>query len=161
MTIGFNLNGENVTVHTDAGTRLLDILRSNFKLLGTKTGCRTGLCGACSVILNGEVVTSCLYPAFRIQGAEVITIEGFSQSDEYQDIILGFAEAGVENCGFCNAGKILAAEALLRKNHGPSRDEILAAFHGIKCRCTDSESLVRGILAITEQRRRRLYGRAP
>ena len=160
MTIGFILNGEDVTVETGAEKRLVDILRGSFDLPGTKTGCRSGHCGSCSIIFNGDVVKSCLIPALKIPNSEIITIEGFSQTDEYQDIAMGLSEAGVENCGFCNAGKILTTEALLARNPRPSRDEILAAFRGIKCRCTDPEELVQGIMAVTEYRRRRLYGRS-
>ena len=160
MTIGFILNGEDVTVRTYADNRLVDILREVFNLLGTKTGCRSGKCGTCSVIFNGDVVKSCMIPAFKIRNSEIITIEGFSQTVEYQDIATGLDEAEVENCGFCHTGKILTAEALLAKNPRPSREEILAAFQGIKCRCTEPEELVQGITAATEYRRRRLYGRS-
>jgi len=160
MTIGFILNGEDVIVRTNAETRLVDIIRNTFNLTGTKFGCNMGICGDCMVILNGEIVKSCLIPAFKIRDSEIITIEGFSQTDEYQDIIRGFSEAGVENCGCCNTGKILSAEALLSKNSEPTNDEILAAFFGIKCRCTEPESLVQGILAVAECRRNRLYGRS-
>jgi carbon-monoxide dehydrogenase small subunit len=159
MTIGFILNGEDVVIRTDAERRLIDILRGTFQLLGAKSNCYSGLCGVCSVIFNGEVIKACLIPAFKIQGCEVITIEGFSQTDEYQDIVQGFADAGVENCGFCDTGKILAADALLSRNPRPAREEILMAFHGIKCRCTEPESLVNGVMAVAERRRRRLYGR--
>jgi len=160
MNIGFILNGEDVVVRTNAERRLSDILRTTFRLMGTKTGCCIGQCGACSILLNGDVVKSCLIPAFKIRDSEIITIEGFSQTEEYQDIMLGFAEAGVKYCGFCTTGKILAAEALLSRNNRPSRDEILAAYQGIKCRCTEPESLVRGILASTAHRRRRVHGRS-
>ena len=158
MTIGFILNGEDVVVHTNAENRLVDILRGTFKLLGTKTGCNIGNCGSCSIIFNGEVVKSCLIPAFKIRDSEIITIEGFSQTTEYQEIVHGFSETGVDICGFCNTGKILATEALLIKNPRPTAEEILAAFFGIKCRCTEPESLVRGVMAAAEQRRRRIYG---
>jgi carbon-monoxide dehydrogenase small subunit len=160
MTIGFILNGEDVVIKTDAERRLVDILRGTYKLLGAKTGCLTGVCGACSVIFNGMVTPSCLIPAFRIRGSEIITIEGFSQTDEYQDIVAGFSQAGVENCGYCDTGKILAVEALLSRVPRPSREVILAAFNGIKCRCTEPDSLVEGTLATADIRQRRLYGRS-
>ena len=160
MTIGFILNGEDVIVRTNAENRLVDILRNTFNLLGTKTCCYTGNCGACSVIFNGEVVKSCLIPAFKIGNSEIITIEGFSQTDEYQDFLRAFAEVGVENCGFCHTGRIMAAEALLSRNLQPTKDEILAAFHGTRCRCTDPEEMVRVVSAIVKYRRRRLYGRS-
>jgi carbon-monoxide dehydrogenase small subunit len=159
VTISFILNGEDVVVRTDAERRLIDILRGTFQLLGAKYGCNIGTCGGCLVIFNGLVVKACLIPAFRIRGSEIITLEGFSQTDEYQDIVQGFAEAGLETCGFCDTGKILAVEALLSRNPRPSREEILPAFHDIKCRCTEPESLVQGVLAIIEKRQRRLYAR--
>ncbi|MDR2068984.1 MAG: aldehyde oxidoreductase [Spirochaetaceae bacterium] len=160
MTIGFILNGEDVTIRTEADIRLLNILRDTFKLFGAKCGCLTGICGACSVIFNGNVVPSCLIPAFRIRGCEIITIEGFSQNDEYQDILMGFSQAGVENCGYCDAGKILAVEALLEKIPRPSKTDIIAAFSGIRCRCTDPIRLVEGVLLTADIRQRRLYGRS-
>jgi carbon-monoxide dehydrogenase small subunit len=160
MTIGFILNGEDVTIRTEADTRLLDILRDFFKLPGAKCGCLTGSCGACSVIFNGNTALSCLIPAFRIRGCEIITVEGFSQTDEYQDILRGFSQAGLETCGFCDTGKILAAESLLEKTPRPSLPEILAAFDDIRCRCTDPGQLIEGVLIAADIRQRRLYGRS-
>ncbi|MCL2381433.1 MAG: 2Fe-2S iron-sulfur cluster-binding protein [Treponema sp.] len=158
MTIGFILNGENVTVQAAAATRLVDVLRGTLRLPGTRAGCCAGTCGACSVIFNGEVVKSCLVPAFKLRDSEIVTIEGFSQTDDYQDIIHGFAEAKAECCGFCDAGKILTIEALLNRNHRPQREEIIAGLNGIKCRCTDPEGLVQAVMAAVEHRRKRLYG---
>jgi carbon-monoxide dehydrogenase small subunit len=160
MTIAFILNGEDVVIRTDANRRLVDILRGTFRLLGAKTGCLIGQCGACSVNFNGKITQACLIPAFRIPGSEIITIEGVSQTDEYQDIAMGFSEAGVENCGYCDTGKILTTEALLERNPRPDREAVLAAFNGIKCRCTDPETLVEGVLAVADIRQRRLYGRS-
>ena len=158
MTMGFILNGEDVVVDSNPETRLVDILRDYFNLLGAKSGCNIGTCGTCLIIFNGNVVKSCLVPAFKIRGCEIITIEGFSQTVDYQDIIMGFSETGLENCGLCNTGKILATEALLGGNNAPSREEILSAFSGIRCRCTEPEGLVQGVMAASEYRRRRLYG---
>ncbi|MDR0410495.1 MAG: 2Fe-2S iron-sulfur cluster binding domain-containing protein [Treponema sp.] len=160
MTIGFILNGEDVSVRVDADIRLIDILRKNFPVTGAKAGCLSGRCGACVVIFNGMVTKSCLVPAFRVHGSEIITIEGFSQDDEYQDIIQGFEQAGVEMCGYCDAGKVLAVEALLSRNPRPCRQDILVGFKGIKCRCTEPESLVNGVLASMDLRQRRRYGRS-
>jgi len=160
MKIGFILNGEDVVVNSGAELRLVDILRNTFSLLGTKAGCYSGRCGNCSIIFNGNVVKSCLIPAFIIQGSEIITIEGFSQTDEYQDIILGFSMTGLETCDFCNTGKVLTTETLLGRNSQPSKDEILGAFKEIKCRCTEPEELALGVTAVSEIRRRRLYGRS-
>ncbi|MDR1412090.1 MAG: 2Fe-2S iron-sulfur cluster binding domain-containing protein [Spirochaetaceae bacterium] len=159
MIVKFVLNGDDVTLNTDADTRLIDILRNSFGLVGAKNGCLSGSCGACFVLFNGKAASSCIIPAFRLRGSEIITIEGFIQYNEYQDIASGFAQARVEFCGFCDTGRVFVTEALLEKKPRPSREEILDAFSGIKCRCTEPESLVSGVLAAAEFRQRRLYGR--
>ena len=159
MTISFILNGEDVVIQSDPGVRLIDILRTNFGLLGAKTGCQIGSCGVCSVIINGAVSQSCLIPAFKIRKHEIITIEGFSQTDDYQDIISGFSQSHLENCDFCFTGKILCAAALLGKNPHPERADILAGFRGIKCRCTDTDALVEALVISARIRQQRLYGR--
>ena len=158
MNIGFILNGEDVYIQSNAEVRLIDILRNTFNLAGTKAKCYSGFCGVCSVIFNGEVLKACLVPAFKIRGSEIITIEGFSLTDEYEDIVGAFAETGLETCGFCDTGKILTIEALFNRNPRPSRREILAGFHGARCRCTEPEELVQAVMAAAEHRTRRLYG---
>jgi carbon-monoxide dehydrogenase small subunit len=159
MTIAFILNGEDVTADVEPSRRLIDILRNNFRLNGGKTGCFGGRCGACAVIFNGAVSSACLIPAFRVHGSEVITIEGFSLTEEYNDIMHGFNLHGVENCGFCNASKILLTETLLTEKELPPHDEILAAFDGIRCRCTLGESLTDAVLSASLLRHRRLLER--
>jgi carbon-monoxide dehydrogenase small subunit len=160
MTIDFILNGEDVVVRTKADIRLLDILRDTFGLRETRADCLIGCCGACTVIFNGAVAQSCLIPAFRVRGSEIITIEAFSQTDEYQDIAEGFSRTGHKTCGFCTTGKVLALESLLERNPRPGREDILPAFNGIRCRCTDPDSLVEAALAVAEIRQRRIYGRS-
>ncbi|MDR2209992.1 MAG: 2Fe-2S iron-sulfur cluster binding domain-containing protein [Spirochaetaceae bacterium] len=160
MTIRFILNGEDMEINTEANQRLISILREHFNLTASKNGCLSGSCGVCTVIFNGAVSPSCLIPAFRIQESEIITLEGFSQTIEYQDIMAGFARAGVENCGYCDAGKVLTAELLLEQKIQPSRKDFIAAFRGIRCRCTDVEILYQGVLAAGELRQRRIYGRS-
>jgi carbon-monoxide dehydrogenase small subunit len=160
MTIDFILNGEDVVIRSEADIRLIDILRDTFGLRETKTGCLTGCCGACTVTFNGVITQSCLIPAFRVRGSEIITIEAFSQTNEYQDIIEGFSRTGHKSCGFCATGKIWALESLLERNPQPGREDILSAFDGIRCRCTDPDSLVEAALAVSEIRRRRIYGRS-
>jgi carbon-monoxide dehydrogenase small subunit len=160
MTIDFILNGEDVMIRGGAELRLVDILRDFFALSGTKTSCLAGCCGACTVIFNGAIVQSCLIPAFRIRGGEVITIEGFSQTDEYQDITEGFSRAGLWNCAVCENGKILSAEALLERIPRPERQDILQAFSGVRCRCTDPDTLVKAVQLAAEIRQRRIYGRS-
>ncbi|MDR2553479.1 MAG: 2Fe-2S iron-sulfur cluster binding domain-containing protein [Treponema sp.] len=160
MTIRFILNGEDMEIDAEANQRLINILRDQFSLTAAKEGCLKGSCGACAVIYNGSVSPACLIPAFRIQGSEIITLEGFSQTMEYQDIAAGFARAGVDSCGFCDAGKILAAEMLLEEDLRPSREEFTASFRGIRCGCTDTETLYQGVLSAGEERQKRIYGRS-
>ena len=159
MNIGFILNGEDVVVRCGAMVRLIDILRSDFGLMGTKAGCLAGKCGLCTVIFNGSVSLACLIPAFRLQKSEVITIEGFSLTDEYQDIESGFGEVGLDDCEYCRTGKTLLAGALLGRGKRPPREEIFRTVDGIRCRCTDPERLVEAIEKALETRMRRLYGR--
>ena len=170
MTINFILNGEDVIFRGDAGVRLIDILRGNFGLFGAKPGCQSGQCGACTVIFNGYVSPACMIPAFKIKESEIITIEGFSQTIEYQEILAGFAEVHLGNCGYCEAGKILCTEAILERallaqeqpEETPvlSKEEILIGFSGVKCRCTNDERIVKAVNLIAEMRARRLSGRS-
>ena len=160
MNIGFILNGEDVSIRSEPNVRLIDILRMKFGLLGAKIGCLSGKCGFCSVIFNGKVSNACLIPAFKVRGSEIITIEGFLQTDEYKDIMTGFSQAQLINCGYCETSKILITEAFLEKVKRPSRQEILNAFNGIKCRCIDPDQLATGVEKAADVRRRRLYGRS-
>lgn len=160
MTINFILNGEDVTVQSEANIRLINILRENFNLFGAKSGCLTGQCGACSVFFNGLVSPACLIPAFKASGSEIITIEGFAQTIEYQEIISGFMESHLGNCGYCEAGKILCTEALLERYPVPTKEEILLGFSGIKCRCTNAERLEKAVNIIARIRHRRLNEQA-
>jgi len=157
MTINFILNGEDVVFNAETGVRLIDVLRGNFGLFGSKPGCLSGQCGACTIIFNGQVSPACLIPAFKIQGSEVITIEGFSQTIEYQEIMNVFAEVHLGNCGYCEAGKVLCTEALLEHIPNPTKEEILMGFSGIKCRCTNAERLVKAVNIIAAIRKKRLY----
>ncbi|MDR0323596.1 MAG: aldehyde oxidoreductase [Treponema sp.] len=160
MITNFILNGEDVVVRTSAGIRLIDILRKNFCLFSSKSGCLTGQCGACSVLFNGRISLACLIPAFKIRDSEIVTIEGFSQTIEYQEILSGFIEAHLGNCSYCESGKILCADALLDQNPSPSNEEILIGFSGIKCRCTNAERLIKAINIIANLRKERLHGRS-
>lgn len=160
MTVSFILNGDDVSLNARSYERLADVLRQRFGLLGVKADCRRGSCGKCLVFLDGRIAPSCLLPVFRVRGHEVITIEGFSQTDEYLDIRGGFDEAGLETCGFCETAKILAAAALLERRARPTAEEILEAMASVPCRCTDPEAMVRAVQAAADRRARRLYRRA-
>jgi aerobic carbon-monoxide dehydrogenase small subunit len=160
MTVSFILNGEDVSARSKSVDRLSDLLREGFGLLGVRSDCRSGRCGRCLIFLDGRLVPSCLVPAFAVRGREVVTIEGFSQTEDYREISEGFRSAGVETCGFCEAPKIMAAAALLERTPRPSPREILEQMSSAPCRCTDPEALVKALQVVVELRARRLYRRA-
>jgi len=145
VEIRFVLNRKEVTIDTDPLRRLLDVLREDFGLTGVKEGCGEGECGACSVLIDGELALSCITPVGTVQGASVVTIEGLRETKRYGKISDAFAEAGSVQCGFCTPGFVIAAEALLRTNSSPTEDEIREAISGNFCRCTGYSSIVEGI----------------
>ena len=159
MNVNFILNGEDVVFRGEARARLIDILRVDFGLTGTKAGCFAGKCGLCAVIFNGSVCHACLIPAFRLRDSEVITIEGFALTDEYHDIVGGSNRTELDDCGcgYCRTGKILAIGALLGRTKRPSREDALRAAEGIRCRCADPERLAEVMERAVENRLRRLY----
>ena len=143
--IHIKLNGEWREVGISPGMRLLDLLRDELKLTGTKEGCGEGECGVCSVIMNGHLVNSCLVMAFQAEKAEVLTIEGLKQSGEYDPIQQAFIDIGAVQCGFCTPGMIMAGKALLLRNPKPTREEIRRGISGNLCRCTGYEKIVEAI----------------
>lgn len=155
IELSFTLNGKRVEVDAAPGTLLVDLLREDFNLTGTKVGCREGECGACTVLVDGEAYNSCLMPAFKVQGREVTTIEGLQQADGALDPIQdAFMEAGAAQCGFCTPGMILNAKALLSKNPSPGEDEIRLALSGVLCRCTGYRKIVEAVKNVASNRQR-------
>lgn len=139
------VNGKQIAVDIDPSLRLLDFLRNMMHLTGTKEGCGEGECGACSVILDGELVDSCLVMAPQAYGKEVITIEGLAESGELDPYQKAFLEAGAVQCGYCTPGMILAARVLLKDNPKPSKQEIARAISGNICRCTGYTKIIQGV----------------
>ena len=144
--IEFKLNGKLVRFEGNSLTRLIDVIREDLDLTGTKEGCGEGECGACSVLRNGKLVTSCIIPVGAVAGDEIITIEGLRDTPQGQCIIDAFAEGGAVQCGFCIPGMVMAAEALLLVNSDPDEDEVRAAISGNICRCTGYDLIVDSIL---------------
>lgn len=145
MMLHFTLNGKAMEIETLPSKRMLDVLRGDLSLTGTKEGCAVGECGACTVILNGEPVASCLVAAAQMQNAEILTIEGMSETligSVLQDC---FVEGDAVQCGFCTPGFIITAYALLLKNPHPTREEIREAVAGNICRCTGYIPIVNAI----------------
>lgn len=145
IKITFNLNNEEVCISADPGSRLLDILRGEFGLTGTKEGCGEGECGACSVILDGKLVNACLVAAGSLTGKRVMTIDGFRETSRFAILDQAFSDAGAVQCGFCTPGMIMAAEALLSMNPAPDESAIREGISGNLCRCTGYNMIVDAI----------------
>jgi aerobic carbon-monoxide dehydrogenase small subunit len=153
LDITVAVNGEEVRERVDARTTLVDFLRETLALTGTHVGCEHGICGACTVRLDGEVVRGCLVLAAQCDGARVDTIEGVSDSGEIADLQTAFQTRNALQCGFCTPGMLLTAQALLRRNGGvPSRDTIREHISGNYCRCTGYQAIVDAIEAVAQQR---------
>ena len=130
------VNGKAETLKAHPLERLLDVLREQLHLTGTKEGCGEGECGACSVVLNGEIVNSCLVPVAQAAGATIKTIEGVASGDQLHRVQKSFVEFGGAQCGICTPGMVLAAVDLLERNPNPSESEIRTGLAGNLCRCT-------------------------
>ena len=152
--ITFTLNGESISVEVEDHWTLLRLLREKLSLTGTKEGCGRGECGACTVIVDGKAVNSCLMLAAEVDGCEVITIEGEMRNGNLSALQQAFIEAGAIQCGFCTPGMIMSARALLMRNPDPSEDEIIEAICGNLCRCTGYEPIIK---AIAEAARREAH----
>lgn len=140
--IQLNVNGKDYSLNIDENMRLIDLLRDELGLLGTKEGCGEGECGACTVIMDGETVTSCLVMAFQAHGSHILTIEGLERDGKIHPIQQAFIDVGAVQCGFCTPGMILSAKALLDKNPNPTREEIREGISGNLCRCTGYNKIV-------------------
>ena len=136
IDIKFNVNGKDVEITVDDSLRLLDILRDELGLTGTKEGCAIGECGACTVIMNGEAVNSCMILAAQVQNAKVETVENLEKNEVLSKLQDAFLDNGAIQCGFCTPGMLMSAKALLDKNPTPSEEEIKTALEGNLCRCT-------------------------
>ena len=141
LIIELTINNKKRKVETTTSTRLLDLIRDDLHLTGTKEGCGKGECGACTVIMNGELITSCLVLAPQADGAVITTIEGIGSGDHLDLIQEAFIETGAVQCGFCTPGMILAAKKLLEENPHPDEEEIKRSISGNLCRCTGYQKI--------------------
>lgn len=148
------INGDNVEFLADTRSSLLDCLRDEVGLIGSKEGCGTGDCGACSVMLDGELVCSCLVLGVEADGKEIETIEGMAHGDQLHPLQRKFIEHAALQCGFCTPGFLVAAKALLEKNPNPSESEIRYWLAGNLCRCTGYDKIIRAVMDAAEEMRK-------
>ena len=145
------INGETRFVKVPPIKRLLDVIREDLHLTGTKEGCGEGECGSCSVRLNGELVNSCLVPALQAQGANIQTVEGLGREDELHPLQVAFLKHGGAQCGMCTPGVLMAAAQLLENTPNPTLPEIREALAGNLCRCTGFTRIFESVAAAAEQ----------
>jgi len=152
LDLALTVNGEAVSERVDARKSLVDFLRDDLGLTGSHVGCEHGVCGACTVRVNGEIVRGCLMLAAQCDGAKVETIEGLSDTGEVADLQLAFEQRNALQCGFCTPAMILTAQELLRHGGVPSRDTIRAHLSGNYCRCTGYQATVDAVEAVAQAR---------
>ena len=140
------VNGKTIEVAVELSSTLLSVLRGELGLTGVKEGCSRGDCGACTVILDGKAVCSCLVPAVKAMGKEVLTVEGLGRPGKLHPLQEAFLECGAVQCGFCTPGMLLSAKAFLEQNPSPTRQEVRAAISGNLCRCTGYTKIVDAII---------------
>jgi carbon-monoxide dehydrogenase small subunit len=144
-SVRMRVNGNRVNVEIPPDRMLVDLLREDLGLTGTKKGCERGECGACTIMMNGKALLSCLIPALKADGSEILTVEGIAQRDQLHPLQKAFWEEGAVQCGYCTPGMLLSAKALLDENQEPSIEEIKTAISGNLCRCTGYIKIIRAI----------------
>ncbi|MCL1829318.1 MAG: (2Fe-2S)-binding protein [Oscillospiraceae bacterium] len=143
--IEFTLNGKKTVYNGPPTARLLTVLRDEYGLTGVKCGCMEGECGACSVIMDGLLINSCMAAMGRVAQTEIVTIEGYSETKRFDVLQRAFAETGAVQCGFCTPGMVLAAECILSEDPDPSEEEIRTGISGNLCRCTGYNAIVNAV----------------
>ncbi|AJG20143.1 (2Fe-2S)-binding protein [Cupriavidus basilensis] len=151
--IELTVNGEDHSVEVPARRLLSDLLRDDLNLTGTKRGCETGICGACSVLVDGEVMKSCLMLAVQARGRDVTTVEGLGAGGELHPLQQSFMECGGLQCGYCTPGFLMTSCAMLAHNPNPTEEEVRAGLNGNLCRCTGYVGIVESILCAAEKMR--------
>lgn len=151
IPIKLNINGDDYYIHTTPTRTLVEVLREDLKITGTKKGCAAGECGACTVLMDGKPIASCITLAAQAEGKEIITIEGLAQATELDPIQEAFTENGAIQCGYCSPGFIMTTKGLLDKNDNPSEEEIKTAIAGNLCRCTGYQKIVSSVQVASEK----------
>ena len=149
--VRLRVNGRDIEIDVDPLATLLDVLREQLGLVGTKKGCDAGDCGACTVIMGGKAILSCLTPVLQTAGKEIITVEGLAQDGKLHPLQEAFIECGAVQCGFCTPGMLLSARALLDQNPTPTREEVKVAISGNLCRCTGYKKIIDAIMLASKR----------
>ncbi len=149
--ISFSLNGEKVETDDSPDTPLLWVVRDTFKLKGSKFGCGAGLCGACTMHMDGQAIRTCVLPVAAVAGREITTIEGLGTPDDMHPLQQAWSEQGVPQCGYCQSGQIMSAAAFLESNPRPSGEQVESAMAGNICRCGCYPRIKQAILSVAEQ----------
>jgi len=149
-TLDLTINGDRVEALIDPGTTLQQFLHDTLGMTGTKEGCGAGLCGCCTVMVDGMVVKSCIILALQVRGKSVQTIEGLAREDVLDPVQQAFIENGAIQCGYCSAGMIMSSKALLQENPHPSESQVRHALSGNLCRCTGYHKIVKAVLGAGE-----------
>ena len=150
ICVKINVNGREYEISTEPRRTLLDVLRYDLRLTGTKEGCGAGSCGSCTVLMDGNAVNSCLVFIGEVEGKDITTIEGLSKDGKLHPIQQAFIDEGAVQCGFCTPGMILTAKALLDTNPQPDETEIREGISGNLCRCTGYDKIVRAIMRVVK-----------
>lgn len=148
LSIQFNVNGESRRIQIEPAETLLHVLRERLGLTGTKEGCGEGDCGACTILVDGKSVNSCIFPAIQADGCDILTVEGVENSPKLARIQKAYVDYGAVQCGFCSPGMIMATCALLEENPNPTEEEIRRGLSGNLCRCTGYQAMIDAVKSL-------------
>lgn len=152
MSISFKVNNKQITTDLNPLTRLIDFIRDELKLTGTKEGCGEGECGACAVFFDGKVVNSCLIPLALCEGKNIVTIEGYTETERGKVVAKAFLDEGAVQCGFCIPGMVMSSEVILNKTKGnPTEEQVRRGLSGNLCRCTGYDHIVNAVLRAAKE----------
>ena len=153
QSLEFTVNGEKVAIFVDAWRTLQEVLRDELKLKGVKSGCNSGSCGSCTVLIDGRAVKSCLILALQTEGRDILTIEGLIKDGTLHPLQQAFIDHFAIQCGYCSPGMILTAKALVDENSNPTEEQVREGLHGNLCRCTGYKKIVEAVLAYSKEER--------
>ena len=150
-SINFILDGKKISWEGSASDRFLDVLRDEFQKTGTKCGCKEGECGACSVIIDDVLINSCMVAMGSLEGCDVVTIDGYKETDRFKVMEKAYAAVSAVQCGYCIPGMVLASECILAKNPHPTKEEVRVGISGNLCRCTGYNAIVEAVMIASRE----------